>query len=378
VSPARAPRDPRDQVRLLVIEPDGSFHDDALAELPELLAPGDVLVVNDAATLPASFHGAAAGRAIELRLAAHVADDTWQAVLFGAGDWRTPTEKRAAPPALAVGERIELGRDGVALGATVLEVSALSARLVTVRFDRDGAELLDALYRLGAPIQYAYLEDDLPLYAVQTAFAGRPWAVELPSAGRPLSWHVLEGLKRRGVEVATVTHAAGLSSTGDAALDAALPLPERYEVPASTLWLIAEAKSRGSRVIAAGTTVVRALEASAAAAGSSLPLTRRGVATLRIGPEHRLAVVDGILTGMHVAGESHFELLGAFAPRADLERAAAHAAEEGYLGHEFGDATLLLPRPRSRPKPALRVDEPGARVPWSPGPSAATMRACLS
>jgi len=140
------------------------------------------------------------------------------------------------------------------------------------------------------------------------------------------------------VSLAWLTHAAGLSSTGDAALDAALPLPERYEVPEATVEAVARARAAGGRVVAVGTTVVRALES---AAQDGRLRAGRGLATLRIDGGFRPRVVDGLLTGLHEDGTSHFELLKAFAPAAFLEPALRHAAEAGYLGHEFGDALLI-------------------------------------
>src|SRR6185503_15959730 len=106
----------------------------------------------------------------------------------------------------------------------------------------------------GRPVQYSYLEGPLELWHVQTLYAGRPWAAEQPSAGRPLTASVLRALEESGVRLAALTHAAGISSTGDAALDALLPLPERYEIPAATVAAIARARAGGGRVIAIGTT----------------------------------------------------------------------------------------------------------------------------
>ncbi len=126
-----------------------------------------------------------------------------------------------------------------------------------------GDALWAALYREGRPVQYSYLAHDLPLWAVQTVYAARPWAFEMPSAGRPLSWEILLALRRKGVRWASLTHAAGLSSTGDPAIDAALPLAERYDIPAATVRAVADTRARGGRVIAVGTTVVRALEGAA-------------------------------------------------------------------------------------------------------------------
>jgi S-adenosylmethionine:tRNA ribosyltransferase-isomerase len=354
MTPARAPRERRADARLLAVDAGSGRHADLqVDDLPSLLRPGDLLVVNDAATLPASLHGQvaggpAAGAAVELRLAGAAAEsaeaapeDTFWAVLFGAGDWRTPTEQRPAPPQLASGDEVALCG---ALRAVVLEVSAISPRLLRIRFSLRGAALWAALYAQGKPIQYSYLRQEVALWSVQTVYAGRPWAVELPSAGRPLSWDLLSRLRRAGVELAWLTHAAGLSSTGEPALDAALPLPERYEIPDTTALLIERTHRRGGRVIAVGTTVVRALEGAArAAAQEGGALGRRGVTSLILSPESRLQVVDGILTGIHSPGESHFRLLAAFCPLELLRKSWEHAARTGYLCHEFGDLSLIAP-----------------------------------
>jgi S-adenosylmethionine:tRNA ribosyltransferase-isomerase len=348
VNPARTYPARRDDVRLLVVDPAArSFGETRTTALPRLMAPGDLLVVNDAATLPASLHGRdQAGRPVEARLAAEAGDDAggahYWAALLGAGDWRQRTEDRAPPPPVAPGDGLMFGR----LGARVVARSPLSPRLVSLRFDEDGDALLAALYRAARPVQYAYLAHELPLWAVQTAYAARPWAFEMPSAGRPLSWDILLALRRGGVRWAALTHAAGLSSTGDAAIDAALPLPERFDIPAATVSAVLETRRRGGRVVAVGTTVVRALEGAAARGGGRL---RAGTGTtdLRIGVggdfEFRPRFVDGILSGVHGADESHFALLGAFAGRALLGDAVAHADQRGFTGHELGDAMLVLP-----------------------------------
>jgi S-adenosylmethionine:tRNA ribosyltransferase-isomerase len=143
-----------------------------------------------------------------------------------------------------------------------------------------------------------------------------------------------------------VTHAAGLSSTGSATLDRRLPLPERSEIPEATVRAIERARAAGGRVLAAGTSVVRALESRFAEHGSLRAGT--GVATLVLSPRFRPQVVDGLLTGLHQRGTSHFALLGAFAPESLLERAIEHAAAQGYLEHEFGDSMLILEGERLR------------------------------
>jgi S-adenosylmethionine:tRNA ribosyltransferase-isomerase len=227
-------------------------------------------------------------------------------------------------------------------------VSTRSPRLVALSFERCGDALWTALFRAGRPVQYSHLSRELELWDAQTAYAARPWAVEAPSAGLPLTSGLLAELRRRGVAIAPVTQAAGLSSTGDAALDATLPFPERFEVGAAAAAAVAAVRSAGGRVVAAGTSVVRALES---AAGRHGPRASTGVTNLRVGPEYQPRVVDGLLTGIHEPGTSHFELLQAFAPREALDAALAFAEAHGYLGHEFGDALLVLPPRRSARTP---------------------------
>ena len=228
MNPATSPA-ARDR-RLLHLDPrSGELRDRHVRDLPRLVRPADVVVVNDAATLPASFAGRTAdGQELEVRLAGANEDGTWSAVLLGPGDWRQRTEDRPAPPTLAIGTQIAFGPG---LAARVTEVSALSSRLVSLAFGSAGSTLWSALYRLGRPVQYSYLRAALALWDVQPFFASRPWAYEPASAGLALSAQVMDGLRGAGAIIASVTHAAGLSSTGDPAIDAALPLRERYDVP---------------------------------------------------------------------------------------------------------------------------------------------------
>ncbi|HTV17223.1 MAG TPA: S-adenosylmethionine:tRNA ribosyltransferase-isomerase [Polyangiaceae bacterium] len=330
------PRSQRTSARLLRIDrASGAIEHHGADELPLLLRRGDLLVVNDAATLPASLAGSAEGVPIELRLMDEEAG-VWRAVVFGAGSWRTPTERRPPPPALAPGARLSFG----GLSARVEAVLAPSARLLSVRFEQSDATFWTELYRVGKPVQYSYLSGDLRLWHVQNAYAARPWAVEAPSAGFVLNADSLGRARQRGVEIAALTHAAGLSSTGDETLDAALPLRERFEIPASTVAAVAHARARGGRIIAVGTSVVRALETRALEHGSLRP--GPGRSELRIGPGFELRVVDGLLSGMHDPTVSHYALLQAFASRAHLDAAHSAAVKAGYLEHEFGDVCLLL------------------------------------
>jgi S-adenosylmethionine:tRNA ribosyltransferase-isomerase len=345
-APAAWPDREAAATRLLHVDPGAdTFSDRRIGDLPLLLRAGDLLVLNDAATIPASLRGHSSHGEVELRLCGAPRDGDggrWPAVLFGPGSWRDRTENRPPPPAIAPGETIEVeppGR-GRGLAARVLSISDLSPRLVELRFDRCGAPLWSALFRAGRPVQYSHTRADLPLWHVQTAFAGRPVAAEMPSAGRPIRLPLLRALRSRGIDVSTVTHAAGLSSTGDPVLDAVLPFPEPSVVPPATVDAIARARRAGGRVVAAGTSVVRALE-GAAMGGSLQPGS--SIRDERIGPGYVPRVVSGVLSGIHAPGESHFELLQAFAPRPLLESALGHATEAGYLGHEFGDSTLILP-----------------------------------
>jgi len=336
---AALPRDVARTARLLRVDPRAwAVRDVAIDALPAQFRAGDLVVVNDAATLPASFAVQVPDAAFEVRLAGPIAGGrAWAAILFGTGDWRTRTEDRPAPPLVHAGTTLEFGEG---LKAQVVRVSDLSPRLVRLEFDLGEDALWAKLYRLGRPVQYSHLARGLALWDAQTAFGGRPWSVETPSAARPLDWQALSALRARGVALASVTHAAGLSATGEPALDHALPLPERSEVPQATVEAVARTHARGGRVVAIGTSTARALEANALAHGRLVAAC--GVASLRIGPGYERRIVDGILTGMHEAGTSHAALLAAFAPRALLSLAWSHAEDEGYLGEEFGDVMLVL------------------------------------
>jgi S-adenosylmethionine:tRNA ribosyltransferase-isomerase len=328
---ARTPRANKKSVKLLVAEA-GQLQNSTMARLPEHLRAGDLLVVNDAATLPASLRGRDEhNRPVEIRLASQLNERSWQAVIFGEGDWRTPTEHRPAPPRLKAGEEITFA-DG--FNAVVVKESLLSNRLLDLEFNRSDEALWSGIYRYGKPIQYSYMTEELNLWSVQNIYGGRPWAVEMPSAGHALDWPLLMKLREVGIQTATLTHGAGLSATGDEQIDRALPLAERFEVPPTTMATVLRTKAAGGRVIAVGTSVVRALE--------SVLLGLNGFTTLKIGPEHRLQFVDGLLTGTHDATESHYQLLRAFLPEEDLKEISRHLEEHNYLTHEFGDACLIL------------------------------------
>jgi S-adenosylmethionine:tRNA ribosyltransferase-isomerase len=309
--------------------------------LMELLQPGDLVIANDAATLPASLSGThlRSGRSIEVRLAGRRSLDADQvscflAVVFGAGDFRTRTEDRPLPPPLGPGDRLQLGP----LQATVERLEG-HPRLAQIRFEGSAPVIWSGIARHGRPVQYAHVSQPLALWDTWTPIAGNPVAFEPPSAGFILNWETVRSMSDHGIEFATLTHSAGLSSTGDAELDSRLPFDEPYRIPVYTAESIARAKKRSARVIAVGTTVVRALEHAASIYGNVTPGV--GVATQRIGRATPLRMVDAILTGTHEKGTSHYELLRAFVPSRTLARMEQQLEAHSYRTHEFGDSILV-------------------------------------
>lgn len=347
--------------RLLTVGPDGEIRHRRRSDLATLFDPGDVVVANDAATLPASLQGhhEAGGAPIEIRLAGWVTpgDPTrFLAIAFGPGDHRTRTEHRPPPPRLAPGDQLRLGPL-----TAVIERLLDHPRLAALRFVGDQAAVLAGLAGHGRPIQYAHVPAPLALWDVWTSIAADPVAFEPPSAGFALDWRTIASWRGRGVHLATLTHAAGISSTGDPVLDARLPFDEPYRIPEATSDAIHRAKRHGHRIIALGTTVVRALEAAASSGGGVT--AGAGIARNRIGPETLLSVPDAVLTGMHSPGESHYELLRAFADDGALRRAAKSTQEDGYRSHEFGDVMLLArQRVATMAWPAMKHEEGRAMV----------------
>jgi S-adenosylmethionine:tRNA ribosyltransferase-isomerase len=335
--PVQRPTD----AKLLAVDSHGELHHASRRALVDFLRDGDLVIANDAATLPASLRGthSPTGRPIEVRLAAwhsRAAEDVarFSAIVFGEGDYRTLTENRAAPPCLAVGDHVTLGP----LSATITGFLG-HPRLITLAFEGSPEKIWSGIARHGRAIQYAHIDEPLALWDVWTSFAARPVAFEPPSAGFTLDWKTLAELRARGVRFATITHAAGISSTGDTELDKRLPLDEAYEIPPATAAAIARTHAMGGRIIAVGTTVVRALEHAALRDG----VVRAGnaVANQRIAATTQLRVVDAILSGTHEPGTSHYELLRAFAEDAVLDRADRELNTQHYRTHEFGDSVFI-------------------------------------
>jgi S-adenosylmethionine:tRNA ribosyltransferase-isomerase len=322
----------RDDVRLLVASRGsrGIAHA-RFRDLPDLLEPGDAVVVNTSATLPAAIGAVTRDGAAVCVHAAMPAPGL-------DGDHRWLVELRTVDGASPLrdgwaGERLVLD------GGTGLELLARYAggtRLWLARTD-DEIPLTTLLRWHGRPIRYGYVTREFPLEAYQTVFARRPGSAEMPSAGRPFTAELVTRLVARGIHVAPVLLHTGVSSPERHEA----PCPERFAVPETTARLVNAVHFWGGRVVAVGTTVVRALE-SAAGEDGTIGATE-GWTSLVVTPERGLLAVDGLITGWHEPQASHLQLLEAAAGPELLRRSYDAALAAGYLWHEFGDSHLVLP-----------------------------------
>ena len=322
---AHGPPARRDDVRMLVAARRADLVHARFRDLPRLLEPGDVLVVNASATVPAALTAVLGSeRTLDLHLSTPVP---------GGGGWVAE---------LRVGGRPFRGaREGAALAlpaggrAELLARYLSSPRLWITALDLP-EPLPDYLARHGRPIRYPYVREERPLCDYQTIFASEPGSAEMPSAGRPFTHELVTELLLRGIQVAPVVLHTGVSSLEEGER----PYPEWYRVPESTARLVTAARRAGGRVIAVGTTVVRALETAAPGDGSVE--SREGWTSLVVTPERGVRAVDGLLTGWHEPGASHLQLLEAVAGRELVQRSYRAALDHGYLWHEFGDVHLIL------------------------------------
>jgi S-adenosylmethionine:tRNA ribosyltransferase-isomerase len=311
----------RDQVRLLVsYRGDDRIVHARFTDLPDFLGAGDLLVANDSATLPAAL---VARRADGSELRLHLS------TRLPGGLWVVEPRKTA----VASGEQLALPGGGT---ATLLAPYADSRRLWVARLDLP-APILDYLRRWGRPIAYPYVCGEWPIEFYQTFYAREPGSAEMPSAGRAFSPDVLESLAHKGVGFVTLTLHTGVASLEEHEP----PYEESYVVPAVTAEAVRVTKAAGGRVIAVGTTVVRALESAADEAGRVI--ASRGWTDLVVTPERGVRVVDGLLTGFHEPKATHLAMLEAIAGRAHLATAYRAALDGRYLWHEFGDLHLILP-----------------------------------
>jgi S-adenosylmethionine:tRNA ribosyltransferase-isomerase len=317
----------RDDVRLLVSDgPTSEITHARFADLPSFLAPGDLLVVNVSATLPAALPARREdGTELELRLSTPAPgrpDDVWIVEL-----------RRGDSPfgGAATDERIGLPAGGA---AHVLARYA-GARLLVAQLELP-LPLEAYLAEHGRPIRYDYVPDGWPLDRYQNVYALEPGSAEMPSAGRPFTAELITRLVAEGVLVAPVTLHTGVSSPERHER----PYPERYRVPEHTARLVNAVHLWGGRVVATGTTVVRALETVAQPDGTVD--AGEGWTNLVVTPERGLWTVDGLLTGLHESASSHLAMLRAAAGDELVARSYREALEHGYRWHEFGDSHLLL------------------------------------
>jgi len=323
----------RDEVRLLVIDrASGQLEHTRFDHFGEFLRAGDLLVFNSSRTLPASLSGCVEhGPCIEIRLAEHLPDDSWLALLrCQSGD---PFSCGLRPKML-----VDLGQG---LTATIRMRDEHIPRLWQLSFSKSGSELINAFYLVGRPVRYEYVSAPWGLDYYQTVYAREPGSAEMPSAGRAFTWRLLFDLQRRGVETAYIVLHTGLSSYLDEELDAQHPASEEeYFVSERAADKINEAHARGGRVIAVGTTVVRTLES--AVDEQKRVQAGHGYTRLHITANHTLKAVDGLLTGLHEPEASHLDLLTSFLPAEKIKEAYQEAVRQKYLWHEFGDLNLIL------------------------------------
>jgi S-adenosylmethionine:tRNA ribosyltransferase-isomerase len=332
----------RDEVRLLIARPDGLVHS-RFRDLPEHLAPGDLVVINTSATLPAAIEGLrrddlnvpGSDRPVVVHFAGpHPAEDGTVVVELRRTDGQGPIEDARPEEVISLPGGAE-----VTLRSSYPDPQAGTGsrlwRADAHGFGNDGLDGFLATY--GRPITYGYLDGRWPLDSYQPVYARRAGSAEMASAGRPFTPELITELVARGIIVAPIVLHAGVSSLEDGEA----PPAERYEVPDTTARLVELTRSNGGRVVAVGTTVARALETVAAPGGRMW--SGSGWTDLELGPQRRPRVVDAILTGWHEPEASHLRLLEAVAGRELVEHAYDAALAKGYLWHEFGDSCLLLP-----------------------------------
>jgi S-adenosylmethionine:tRNA ribosyltransferase-isomerase len=320
----------RDAVRMMVASRgQGTITDSTFALLPSFLEPGDLVVINTSGTIAGAVDAMASdGEPIVVHFSSCLAGDLW--VVEPRRPLGRSSEEWAGPPPPA---RLLLG-EGAAL--ELLEPYRGSPRLWEAHLQLP-MPALSWLAVHGRPIRYAYVERPWPLTYYQNVYATEPGSAEMPSAGRPFTPELVTRLVAKGVGVAPVVLHTGVASPGADEL----PYPERVRVPITTAERINTTKASGRRVIAIGTTAVRAVESASGADGVVTAFD--GWTELVITPHGGVRVVDGILTGWHEPQASHLLMLEAIAGRPILESSYRAALGGGYLFHEFGDSHLILP-----------------------------------
>jgi S-adenosylmethionine:tRNA ribosyltransferase-isomerase len=321
----------RDDIRMMVTTTSTGTHVDAhFRDLPDFLEAGDLVVVNTSATLPAALPGRHGGRGVRLHLSTQLPAGLWLAELREVDGSKSRTYRRGDP-----GDKVELPGGGAAnlLERFPPDVHG-AARLWVTSLDLP-SPTLDYLDDHGRPITYD-LTQARPLELYQTVYAIVPGSAEMPSAGRGFTHRTISALATKGVGIAPLVLHTGVSSLemGEP------PYEEYFDVPLRTARLVNATKEWGGRVIAVGTTVVRALE-SVASGGEAHP--GRGWTDLVVDPSRPPRIVDGLITGWHEPRASHLSLIEAVAGRSVMTAAYLAAVERGYRWHEFGDIQTILP-----------------------------------
>jgi S-adenosylmethionine:tRNA ribosyltransferase-isomerase len=320
----------RDAVRMLVARRDDErIVHSTFALLPAFLDPGDLVVINTSGTLPAAVDAVASdGTRLVVHLSTRLDDGRWVVEPRRRGD-RTTKERWVGP---VPDSPLHLG-EGASL--TLESPYGDGRRVWIARLDLP-QPVLTWLAVHGRPIRYGYVERPWPITAYQNVYATEPGSAEMPSAGRPFTPELLMRLVAKGIAVTPL-----VLHTGVASLESdELPYPEHATVPAFTAERANATHRAGGRVVAVGTTVVRALESAVTPDGLVQPFD--GWTDLVITPERGVRAIDGLLTGWHEPEASHLLMLEAVGGRELLERSYAASLAEGYLWHEFGDVHLIL------------------------------------
>ena len=317
----------RDAVRLLVSPGDADPVHTRFANLGAFLAPGDLVVANTSATYAAALDGRLPdGEPVVVHLSGAQADGSWLVEV------RQPAAGATAPLYLEAAVDVDLFSGG---RIRLVTRFAGSRRLWLAHLDVAGTPLEYAA-RYGRPIRYRHVGRDWPIGFYQSVFSAAPGSAEMPSAARPFTGRVLADLTRRGVAIATLRLDTGVSSLEGSEA----PYPEHYAVSARTAATVNATREAGGRVIALGTTVVRALATVTDPDGSVHD--GRGWTERVVSADAPVPSVHGLLTGWHEPEASHLMMLEAIAGHDVLERAYRAALDAGYLWHEFGDSHLLV------------------------------------
>jgi S-adenosylmethionine:tRNA ribosyltransferase-isomerase len=341
----------RDHVRLMALDRmTGETAHGRFFELDRYLRPGDLLVLNTSRTMPAVLNGTrlrtgavklvGGSDSVEVRLAGRQADGTWRALLLGDGV--------EAGDTLGFSDRLNALVVAAPPMAHSSDAQPDASPLAVLRFSCDGSDLEQRIYEIGQPVRYEYISEPWDLDYYQTVFATVAGSLEMPSAGRPFSWELLFRLQRRGIGVADLQLHTGLSYwPGQKRQQHPSENGESYRIPAATIEAVKRTRLAGGRVVAVGTTVVRALESAfmddpAVQLNHDSPSTVSGWTYLFINRQHELRAVDGLITGFHEPEASHLALLSAFIDPTLLRAAYQEAIGSGYLWHEFGDINLIL------------------------------------